>query len=220
MGKIGKGLLGGVSGKVGNIVGGSWKGIDYLRVLPANVANPKSPKQVNQRAKFMMVIRFQQPLTDFVRTGYKAYATKMSAFNAAMSYNFKNAVIGAYPDYSIDYSKVKLSRGNLTGAMDAECSSSASGKLTISWEDNSGNGTARATDKAAVVIYNPVKEDAIFILDAGTREQCTTTIDVPKTYLNVELHCFLSFLVMDTLINTNSKNAISDSAYAGTVTVA
>ena len=32
MGKIAQGILGGLSGKVGNIIGGSWKGIDYIRI--------------------------------------------------------------------------------------------------------------------------------------------------------------------------------------------
>jgi hypothetical protein len=40
MGKINQGILGGFSGKVGNVVGGSWKGIEYMRVIPASIANP------------------------------------------------------------------------------------------------------------------------------------------------------------------------------------
>jgi len=40
MGKINQGILGGFSGKVGNVIGGNWKGIDYMRVKPASVANP------------------------------------------------------------------------------------------------------------------------------------------------------------------------------------
>jgi len=31
MGKIEKGILGGFSGKVGTVVGGNWRGIDYMR---------------------------------------------------------------------------------------------------------------------------------------------------------------------------------------------
>ena len=31
MGKIAQGILGGLSGKGGNVIGGSWKGIDYIR---------------------------------------------------------------------------------------------------------------------------------------------------------------------------------------------
>jgi hypothetical protein len=30
MGTINKGILGGFSGKVGTVVGGTWKGIDYM----------------------------------------------------------------------------------------------------------------------------------------------------------------------------------------------
>ena len=53
MGKINQGILGGVSGQVGNVIGGTWKGIDYLRIKPSSVANPKCIKktkpQGNQR---------------------------------------------------------------------------------------------------------------------------------------------------------------------------
>jgi hypothetical protein len=35
MGKISKGILGGFSGTVGTVVGGKWKGIDYMRSKPS-----------------------------------------------------------------------------------------------------------------------------------------------------------------------------------------
>ena len=34
MGKINLGILGSFSGKVGNVVGGKWKGISYMRAKP------------------------------------------------------------------------------------------------------------------------------------------------------------------------------------------
>ena len=37
MGKINQGILGGVSGQIGNVIGGTWKGIDYLRIKPSSV---------------------------------------------------------------------------------------------------------------------------------------------------------------------------------------
>lgn len=40
MGTIKKGILGGFSGKVGTVVGGSWKGISYMRSLPQKVKKP------------------------------------------------------------------------------------------------------------------------------------------------------------------------------------
>ncbi len=58
MGTISQGILGGVSGKVGNVVGGNWKGIDYLRIMPASVANPQTEAQMDQRSKFVTVLNF------------------------------------------------------------------------------------------------------------------------------------------------------------------
>lgn len=115
MGKINQGILGGVSGQVGNVIGGTWKGIDYLRIKPSSVANPKTPDQVDQRTKFVTVLRFLQPITEFLRTGFKKYASGMTQFNSAMSYNLNNAVTGTYPNYSIDYPNALVSRGNLAG---------------------------------------------------------------------------------------------------------
>ena len=57
MGTIKKGILGSFSGKVGNIVGASWKGIAYIRSLPASVRNPRTVKQVTQRSKFIQAGR-------------------------------------------------------------------------------------------------------------------------------------------------------------------
>ncbi len=86
MGKISQGVLGGFSGKLGNVVGASWKGIDYMRIKPANVANPKTQGQLDQRSKFALVLNFLQSMTAFVRLGFKLYATKKTQFNSAMSY--------------------------------------------------------------------------------------------------------------------------------------
>jgi hypothetical protein len=68
---------------VGNIIGGSWKGIDYTRIKPLSVANPRTPGQVNQRNKFSATIQFLQPNKDFLNVGFKAFTAKKIAFNAA-----------------------------------------------------------------------------------------------------------------------------------------
>ena len=42
MGTIKQGILGGFSGKVGSVVGASWKGISYMRSQADHVKNPRS----------------------------------------------------------------------------------------------------------------------------------------------------------------------------------
>ena len=67
MGKISQGILGGLSGKVGNVIGGSWKGIDYIRIKPSSVANPRTVGQVNQRTKFTATLEFLQAVKPFIK---------------------------------------------------------------------------------------------------------------------------------------------------------
>src|SRR5690606_36560033 len=139
MGKINQGILGGVSGQIGNVIGGTWKGIDYLRIKPSSIANPRIESQVDQRSKVLAILRFLQPMTDFLRIGFKLYANKMTQFNAAMSYNLYNAIAGTYPSYSVDYANALVTRGNLTIAAGATASSTNPAEVEINWSDNSGS---------------------------------------------------------------------------------
>ena len=49
MGTINKGILGGFSGKVGTVIGGTWKGIDYMRSKSNRRSFVPSQKQLERR---------------------------------------------------------------------------------------------------------------------------------------------------------------------------
>lgn len=49
MGTIQKGILGGFSGKVGSVIGGNWKGIDYMRSVANKRSFIPSQKQLEQQ---------------------------------------------------------------------------------------------------------------------------------------------------------------------------
>ncbi|MPM74213.1 hypothetical protein SDC9_121198 [bioreactor metagenome] len=70
MGRIKKGALGGFSGKVGNVVGASWKGIDYIRSWPAKVNDPKTKEQLKQRGRFSITLDFLRTITPVLRIGF------------------------------------------------------------------------------------------------------------------------------------------------------
>ena len=213
MGKINQGILGGFSGKVGNVIGGNWKGIDYMRVKPANVANPQTEGQVDLRTKFSTVLLFLQPLKDFVKVGYKNYAIKMTQFNSAMSYILKNAVTGSYPDFTVDYANALLSRGSLAGVLNGAAASSAAGSVEFTWGDNTSESNASATDKAMILAYNSTKGEAIFVTDGAARSTGSQTLTVPDDFSGDSVECFIAFISEDGLSVVNSK-------YVGSVTVA
>lgn len=103
MGTIKQGILGGFSGKVGTMVGSSWKDISYMRGRAQSVRNPRTEGQMEQRSKFAQVLELLKPITAYVRIGFKTYAKQQTAFNAAMAYNVKNAFSGTYPNFVFDH---------------------------------------------------------------------------------------------------------------------
>lgn len=65
-----QGILGSFSGKVGNVVGASWRGTAYMRSLPKAVRNPKTQKQVEARNRLSAVVAALKPFKDFIRAGF------------------------------------------------------------------------------------------------------------------------------------------------------
>jgi hypothetical protein len=212
MGTIKKGILGGFSGKVGTVIGGNWKGIDYMRGKAASVSNPKTEAQLDQRARFGAALKFLQPLTAFLRVGFKNYAVKMTAFNSAMSYNLNNALSGVYPDYFIDFASALVSRGSLPGALNPTVQSSTPGQIDFAWTDNSVDSTASANDKVLLVVFNPAKQLAITIIGGNVRSVVEQSITVPAAFSGDEVQCYIAFQ------NVN-QSVLSNSVYAGPLVV-
>ena len=213
MGKIPQGILGSLSGKVGSIIGGSWKGIDYIRIKPASVANPRTEGQVNQRNKFTITLEYLQATSDFIKVGYKAFAVKKTEFNAAMSYVLNNAVGGIAPNFTIDYSLALLSRGSLSSVLNGSTDLATPGQVTFDWDDNSAEGNANATDKAMVLVYNPSKKESVSILDGADRTAGSQVITIPNTYAGDTVELFMAFVSAD-------GTQVSNSVYLGSGTAA
>ncbi|MDR2920811.1 MAG: DUF6266 family protein [Tannerella sp.] len=211
MGKINQGILGGFSGKVGTVVGGSWKGITYMRAKAVSIANPKTEAQQSQRAKLTLVVRFLQACTDYLRVGYKNYAIKQSAFNAATSYTLSNAITGTYPTFGIDPSKVMLSRGALAVAPNVQTTLSGN-VLKITWDDNSGLSSARNTDTALAIVVNPDNGEAVYRIAGATRDICEESLTIPTDWTGDTVEVYLGF------ISGDGKD-VSNSVYAGSVVI-
>jgi hypothetical protein len=212
MGTIKKGILGGFSGKVGTVVGASWKGIAYMRSLPQKVRNPRTEPQRMQRSKFALSLALLQPMTAFLRTGWKLYTHKQSPFNAAMSYTIANAITGTYPDYAIDPSKVLVSRGALASASNTFVSFN-DGEIEFQWEDNSGKGAAKPTDKALIAIVNLAKGEAITDTAGAVRPDCVQSVAVPAEWSGDTVQAYMGF------ISDDSKE-VSNSVYLGSIAIA
>jgi hypothetical protein len=210
MGSIKKGILGGFSGKIGTVIGGRWKGIEYMRSKPVG-NNSSSPAQLVQRAKFSMVATFIRSFKGLLSTSFRDKNHKMTGPNSALSYTLKNAVIGDYPDLKIDYSLVVVAKGNLPNASLPAAAAGSTGKVKFGWTDNSRTGQAQETDKAILVVYLEDRNECIFTKDGGKRSDEAAVLDVPS-FSGHAVHTWIAFI-------TEKGQEVSPSMYTGKVTV-
>lgn len=212
MGIINKGILGGFSGKVGNVIGGTWKGIDYMRSKGNNGNRKPTETQHSQQLKFALVMRFVQPMASLLEISFRDFAIKMTGINNAFSYNLKEAVTGVYPAFSIDYSRTLVSRGKLPNVLAPMVTAGAGGVLTFSWMDNTGAGLAKETDQAILVAYCPELRQAIYTTAGGSRNSLTGDLNV-QPFSGMVIQTWIGFI-------SEAGRLIATSTYTGEVTVA
>jgi len=213
MGKIKQGILGGFSGKVGTVVGSSWKGIAVMRGIALHVANPKSDKQLVVREDMIVLQKFLCSMTSFIRIGWKNFAIKMSQMNAAFSYNHANALQGTYPNIAIDYPNALVSRGQLPGVLNGTAASTVAATIAFTWLDNSDEAGASDTDKTLICIFSPAKNQAVTAIGLATRLSNSQAVTVPSSFSGDLVHCYIAYETEDGTVQSNSS-------YAGAVTVA
>ena len=211
MGTISKGILGGFSGTVGTVIGGSWRGIEYMRSRPGRRTTASSQKQKEQQAKFALMVKFQQPFNDLLKYTFGSYAIRMTGPNSALSYNLRNAVAGTYPDYEVNYSMFLLSRGDLPNALNPAATAGAAGEVNFAWTNNSGTGKAMATDTAMVVIHCPELNQSIYAVGEATRADGELTMEV-SNYSGKTVQTWIAFF-------SETGKDIATSIYTGEVIV-
>jgi len=185
MGVITSGILGGFSGKVGPVVGGSWKGISYMRQLPASVANPNTAGQQAQRTKLSNIVAFARAvLSAVIKPLNDRFAEHMSGYNLFVQRNIGLFTLG-YPDVGAD---LELSTGSLLGVDDfAATEGSTVQKFDGDWTDNSGTGNASATDEVYMIGQNRTTGEVIAAPAGTVRSDATITGVFTETCTSADL---------------------------------
>lgn len=155
MAKIPQGILGGLRGRVGNVVGAAWKGINYIRSMPLSVANPNTALQQAQRGAFTQTVLVARLLlADLIASYWDPFARRMSGYN-----HFISVCIDAFTTAGLTTPNLFYSgRGILTGVVDLVVTAATGVNVTFTWTDNSGAGDALAGD-FAIAVYHNVDQD-------------------------------------------------------------
>lgn len=201
------GIFGGISGKVGSVVGATWKGVPYVRSLPRKTKDPKTTNQLKQRIRFNLTMDFLRKITPLIRVGFQTgEEIRMTAFNAAMSYNMKHAIRVGDDGLELDYPNVLIANGVLGGARGCHAEAE-NDTLCVCWESAPLPDT-RHDDMAVVLAYNPSKQESEYDLNAGKRKNGKAELPLPEGWKGDEIETYLAFRSAD-------GSRVSNSIYTG-----
>jgi hypothetical protein len=204
MGVIKRGILGGFSGKVAGVVGGSWKGIAYMRSLPLSVANPRTPGQVTQRDKFAGAVNLAVSLlATIVKPLWDRFAQQMSGFNSFVRANIANFDTNGDPIYN----QIVISQGSLLlPSISGASASNGSPNVAITWTNNGGTGNASNTDEIFAFVLNETQDTMGIISFGAARSVETQTVVMPDNNVTADiLHIYFAFRKADGTLVSNTQ---------------
>ncbi|MBP5516218.1 MAG: hypothetical protein J6X86_04620 [Bacteroidales bacterium] len=203
MAKFRQGILGGFSGKVGPIVGYTWKGKNCMRTLPLSFNDAKTTVQLQNRRKFTLLTKFLSSSYEAVAIGFKDQAVGMTEINAAVKSNFDDCVTGTWPSYTLNYSKLMVSKGSLANPYSPSVTAQGC-DLNFSWTDNSGIGNAKDTDLVMIVVYNDTKNEAAIDTASAPRSARQASFSLPSSWTGDTVEVYLATHRADGSESSNS----------------
>lgn len=202
MAKATNGPLGALNGKLHNLVFYILNGQPVVRTI----GDPGKPSrnQLANRQAMSVTMGLVRTITEFISVSFEleAKGTVRNAHNLATSYIKKQALKGEYPNISVDYSKVLLSKGILPGAKDLKIEKKEKGVL-VSWY-----ASGRYDDIVMVLLCHPLRRKATSVINAGRRDAGSCFIAVPEDFVDEPIEAYICFKAAD-------GKAISNSSYIG-----
>lgn len=205
MGKFVNGMHGPFVGKVGNMIGSTWRGIHYLKGRSIRRKPPTEGEKLN-RFIFKKTQEWLYPLTDFLRVGFKNYTPTNQGVNAAKSYLHKHALIKNGYDTTIDPALMKVSHGNLPLPKNLQAELTDS-DLTVTWDHNSKDRDYE-DDQVMILAYDIENFTTAMTINGQFRKTGKDVLDLTGSSTET--------FVVYAAFNAADRESQSDSVYLGT----
>jgi hypothetical protein len=208
MANYNKGILGAFSGKVGNVVGASWRSLSVMRSLPKKSKRIPSDLQVQQRAKVSVLIPFLAKGKDIIDKYYGQKHGFKSRMNLCTSYHLLNVMIEDAGEMIIKYPRVIWTKGELLGLGSVTVVMAASQEMDITYTGWSGQGNAEDEDEVMVMVYNKDLDQLLAVTNIATRISGTATVSLPEYWSGHSVEVWIS-------IASDPRKLVATSQYIG-----
>lgn len=211
------GINGTLKGRVGNAVFCNWKGITYVRSLP----QPKRKKNRSEstlanQSKFKFIQQHVLNVLALARIGFSYISKNRTAYNWAMSYNLKSAVLSLPERLAVNWETFAFSRDMLNPIYDVRVlPNMESGSILVKWKvDPEFLVKQECRDFRCALLAYPENNSKAFInyvlygnsLSTGEQEiKLQTGFDIGK------YHLYMAFF------STDHSDRVTDSEYLGYV---
>jgi hypothetical protein len=177
--KIPDGILNVLLGKLVPVTNYGRAAENIFAPAKANKSRNTSFQRTTQREKIKVCNEFTRAFSgkNFFNKTFPCYNKPGTGINKAINIIMDVGITGSYPHSRISYPQVLVSKGLLPGAENAAAADNEEHNILFSWTDNTGNGTAKATDKVILVAYFPAAKKAIYSVDAALRKDCRAYLE-------------------------------------------
>jgi hypothetical protein len=199
-------IKGSIKGKVGQFVGSSWRGKDYIKTFTPP-SNPKTEGQVAVRTIFQHTAHIAKAIYEGILKPYTfPKPQRMTAYNKMIQINK-----GLFDDLEWDQAKLKIFDGNLfnpgISAASVENAGTSSAAVKITFDGTSGEGT----DKAIAVVYDEAADAALYAVAGRSAGEINVSIaSLPHADVS-RLHAYLVFAKPPA--RTGGAGEVSGTAY-------
>lgn len=208
MAKIDQGILGGYSGRIGNVVGYYRKGKWCVRAYLPTINDAKTEAQLQQRSIFKAMIQFASSTLEPIRLGFKQASdieeiTECNLFMRENSRCFRHE--GGRVE--VDYAGLQFSKGDLPGVVFTGLTVEADGRVAVQYEPNRSSARAKMEDRVHVLAYLPSAGRCVCGAPSARRSKQAAFM-LPSGWASGEVH-FFGFTLAD-------DGSASGTTYLGT----
>ena len=192
MARFGKNILSELHGTVGEVVICHYNGSHYVRSRPDVDPSKKTPAQIRQQAKLQLAMNFLKTMKGLFKVTFTDGRELGMPHNRAMSGVLKQAIVGEYPNFAIDYSKVQLASGPLQPPQSA-AAELQEGLLNFSWLP----GDPATDERLILIAHCPEKRISVFSIFDFPRSAGKATLAMPSPLLGESLEAWIACISFD-----------------------
>lgn len=199
-----------MTGKTGNTVTYKNKWGDTIQRTIGVKDGSKGGEFSNQQGT-AIVTKVLKSMKNFLDIGFKNVpkGKRWYPYNYASSYNKINAVVGTYPDKEIDFSRFKVSKGDMALPLNGKVAL-VGNYLEFSWDADLESEGNQEYDQVMLLVYFRESNQSISLIGGAWRHLQKEKIKLTKFTKHSIIEVYMAFV-------SNDRNRVSDSVHLGQI---